>query len=195
MGNKIWNEVKVLGLTLLIIGVAFVGVNYQYFGAQVMYYINRGGSDLEVMETRASNRIYIQSLGLEAPLVYIDEIGEPIFQDALAQGVVHYPGTAAIGHRGNAFFFGHSSDFPTKPGNYKTVFALLPHIEMGDEVVLTDKDGKVYRYQVFDTHVVKPTDTQWLNQETEGKSLLTLQTSYPVGTALQRFLVRAELVK
>lgn len=190
--NRVWGEVKVMILTLLIVAAGFVGLNYQYFGAQLNYYFGNRG-EVRIAEMREPNMIYIDSLGIEAPLVYIEEIGEPVFQEALANGVVHYPGTAEIGKRGNTFFFGHSSDFPTKPGSYKTVFALLPHIEMGAEILLTNDQGRVYAYEVFETHVVKPADTQWLEQDHEGRSLVTLQTSYPVGTALQRFLVRGEL--
>lgn len=194
--KNIWlQEIKKVLWAALVVAGLFVLVNYQYFGKQVVFWWQQfNHAEQEVVEHDQPNMIYIHSLGIGAPLVYIEELGEPVFQAALAKGVVHYPGTAAIGRPGNAFFFGHSSDFPTKPGNYKTVFALLPQIKIGDEVVLTDDKGVVYRYVVEQTHVVGPKDVDWLQQGDGSQSLLTLQTSYPVGTALKRFLVRGRLV-
>ena len=140
------------------------------------------------------NRITIAALKIEAPLVYIDNVGEGYFQEALQFGVVHYPGTALLGSYGNAFYFGHSSDFNYKAGEYKTVFALLPQIGIGAEIKTTDAGGRVYVYEVFNTLVVSPAQTEVLAQGDRSEQILTLQTSYPVGTAFKRFIVQAKLV-
>jgi LPXTG-site transpeptidase (sortase) family protein len=192
--NGWWEIANGLIILLLIVGV-FVGANYQYFYKQAGYWwrTNITHQPVKPVEYRTPNTIYLPALEIEAPLVYLEEIGEPAFQAALANGVVHYPNTAGIGEFGNAFFFGHSSDFATKPGNYKTVFALLPHSKIGDEIVVTDDKGKVFKYKVSETMVVGPKDTQWLQQGERKEKMITLQTSYPVGTALKRFLVRGLL--
>ena len=109
-------------------------------------------------------------------------------------GIVHYPGTAKPGEYGNAFYFGHSSDFAYKVGKYKTVFALLPQIELGDAIEITDADGQLYVYEVFNTLVVSPTQTEVLSQGDRSERLLSLQTSYPVGTAFKRFIAQAKLI-
>lgn len=193
--NKLGRLLVLVGIMLGAMVLLFVGVNFEYFNKQVAFWWSENviQSPVEVVETREPNTIYIESLGIKAPLIYTDETEERKFQEALALGVVHYPNTAEVGERGNAFFFGHSSDFPTKPGNYKTVFALLPHIQMGQEIVVTDAKGVVYRYEAVSTHVVKPTDTQWLQQGDRSEAIITLQTSYPVGTAINRFLVIGKL--
>ncbi len=186
-----------------IVLVVFVALNFGFVRANMEYWwqicCGGGYGEQSKEETNTPNMLYISSLGVEAPLVYMeDEGGKPSeadFQTALENGVVHYPGTAEVGELGNAYFFGHSSDFPTKPGEYKSVFALLPKIAMGEQIVLTDERGKRFVYQAFETHVVAPTDTHWLEQGDRKERLLTLQTSYPVGTALKRFLVRARLVE
>lgn len=193
--NKIIRVVVFLGITVVSMLLLFVGVNFEYFTKQIGFWWgeNVSKTPVEVVEKREPNTIYIESLGIQAPLVYTDETEERKFQEALAFGVVHYPGTAEVGEKGNAFFFGHSSDFPTKPGNYKTVFALLPHIQMGQEIIVTDAKGVVYKYETVATHIVKPTDTQWLKQGDRSEAMITLQTSYPVGTAINRFLVIGKL--
>lgn len=141
-----------------------------------------------------ANMLYIPSLGITAPLVYADKADEKEFQSKLAEGVVHYPGTAAVGKPGNSYFFGHSSDLPWSKGKFKTVFANLPDIETGSKIYITNPTGVQYVYIVKNTVIVKPNDTSVLDQERTA-SMLSLQTSYPVGTAQKRFVVQAELVQ
>lgn len=139
------------------------------------------------------NTLYIPGLNLRAPIIYVTGSTEEIFQEALQAGVVHYPGTAVPGRPGNVYIFGHSSDFWWAKGNYKTVFALLPSIRPGAEIEVSDPEGNKFVYEVKSTKIVSPQDVQFLQQRDSGGSGLTLQTSYPLGTALRRFLVISEL--
>lgn len=139
------------------------------------------------------NRINISSLGINAPIVESEENNETSFQKALEKGVVHYPGTAKVGEFGNTYLFAHSSDFAFKGGEYKTVFALLPKIEKGAEIVVSNTEGVAFRYEVTDSFVANSTDLHLLDQKEFKEKLLTLQTSYPIGTALKRWIVTAKL--
>ncbi len=142
-----------------------------------------------------SSQLYIPKIGVRAPLVYIDTTRESSIQEALADGIVHYAGTAKPGEFGNAYFIGHSSDLPWKSGSYKTVFALLPYLRIGDQLVITTERAEPLTYRVVETKVVRPTDLSVLDQFRRERRLISLQTSYPVGTALRRFIVVAELVE
>ncbi|MDP3986246.1 MAG: class E sortase [Candidatus Veblenbacteria bacterium] len=137
----------------------------------------------------------ISSLKIEVPLLYVNQRSEKAFQLGLQQGVVQYPGTALPGQLGNMYVFGHSSDYRWAKGNYKTVFAKLPNIKKGAEVVVTDGAGKKYTYRVTSTAVALPSEVKYLSQYDYQRRILTVQTSYPVGTALKRFLAVAELVE
>lgn len=139
------------------------------------------------------DRLSIPALGIEAPIKYVVEKKESVFQTALKEGVVHYPSTANIGAFGNAYIFGHSSDFAWTGGDYKTVFALLTKAKTGMRIAVTDRSGNAYVYLVTGTKIVEPGDLSALDQAEYEKRLLTLQTSYPIGTALRRFIVTAEL--
>jgi len=139
------------------------------------------------------NRLYIPSLSIEAPILFIEKKTEAVYQEALKKGVVHFPGTAQVGELGNMYIFGHSSDYPWSGGEYKTVFALLPQIQDGALVVVTDGAGKKFEYRVIEARVVAKDDLSVLSQFEKKKRLLTVQTSYPLGTALKRFIVVAEL--
>jgi LPXTG-site transpeptidase (sortase) family protein len=135
--------------------------------------------------------MFIPGVDIRAPLIYIERKDEGSIQKALQKGVVHYAGTAKPGEYGNAYFVGHSSDLPWAQGDYKTVFALLPELKAEDRFYLSNASGTTFVYKVLTTRVVNPTDMSVLDQQGKKERLLTLQTSYPLGTALKRFLVIA----
>lgn len=145
------------------------------------------------LETDEPNRLIITERGIQAPIVYVNEANEDIFQNALASGVVHYPGTAHPGERGNPYIFGHSSDYFWKPGDYKTVLAPLIDIPLDTEVRITNDAGELFIYRVIETKIVGPHDVTVLDQQNYERYLLTLQTSYPIGTALKRFIAVCEM--
>ena len=186
-----------VGLAVVVILV----LNGPYFWKQLNFILSRNNHPAaNTSQTKSSselvalaNMIWIDSLGVEAPIQYVDQADEKTFQAALINGVVHYPGTAMPGQLGNDYIFGHSSDYLWSKGHYKTAFALLPRIADGAEIKITDSKGQLYIYIVKKRLVVGPTDVQYLGQYNYQKKLLTVQTSYPIGTALKRYLVIAEL--
>lgn len=197
----VYKILKVLLLLALIAGIGFMLLNFSYFSQQLGYFFDRVfvsevQRDFRRQEKNIQqqpNELYIPSLEIRAPIIYTEVTDETGFQLALQNGVVHYPGTARIGEAGNTYIFGHSSDFAFAKGDYKTVFALLPHIELGAEILLADERGEIYKYIVNEKFVAEKTDTHLLKQDTNFRKILTLQTSYPVGTALRRYIVKAEL--
>ncbi len=156
-----------------------------------------GLGPIEMVSASASStlpvRLAIPKLGIDAPVVEPAARSEKAYQQALENGVVHFPGTAMPGQAGNAYFFGHSSDYLWAPGSYKDVFAKLMSVRIGDEIEVTNASGTPFRYVVTGTKVVSPKDLSVLSQGDGVKKMLTLQTSYPLGTALKRFIVTADL--
>ena len=191
--NRIWIDIVQVGLLVVLVTVA---INWGYFTKQVSAWFT-----YDVMGTTAPgevqldqpDRLAIPSLGLAVPLVYVDTTDEVTFQHGLENGVVHYPGTAIPGERGNAYFFGHSSDYAFKAGHYKTVFAILPRIEVGAKVYITDRTGQQFVYTVTEKKIVEAKDVSVLGQPSSKQKILTLQTSWPLGTALKRYVVVGEL--
>jgi len=199
---KIW--FKSIFYSLLLLFVLAVAINFHYFYANFKFAVFGKPAVLDERFRKAvsgeqavmdKNYLLIPSLGIQAPVVYTSEKSDQAFSVALKDGVVHYPGTALPGERGNCYIFGHSSDYPWKAGNYKTVLALLPKIAVGAEVLVSDPSGAIFRYRVNKTLVAGPDEAGLLNQYNYQKQILTLQTSYPIGTALKRFIVQAELAK
>ena len=140
------------------------------------------------------NMVFIDKLSIAAPIIYVEQNSEAAFQEGLQKGVVHYPGTPQVGQSGNVYIFGHSSDFIYSSGKFKTVFTLLPKIQIGDLITVSDKGGTPYIYKVIATKIVSPKDLSVLDQQNFQKKFLSLQTSYPIGTALKRFVAVAELL-
>lgn len=192
---------------LAALAMLFLLFNAKYIWEQVKYAFNKpevvvvenevkiASDNQQDTQVTQPNLVSIPSLGITAPVVESAGNTEADFQQALQHGVVRYPGTAKPGQIGNVYLFGHSSDFPFKKGDYKTVFALLPNIADKAEIKLSDEQGSLHVYQVVNRFVANTTDVHLLSQETNGKKILTLQTSYPVGTALQRYIVQAELAQ
>lgn len=178
-------------------------LNWGFISARVSFFLHKPNSAtvirpksepvLPLEGSWPKDTLAIPSLGISAPVIYNVEQSEDAFQVALQRGVVHYPGSGLPGEVGNVYIFGHSSDYAWSKGEFKSVFAVLPKIEKGAEIKLTDSKGFMYTYLVTNQFVVGPKDVSVLSQDTKGKRMLTVQTSYPIGTALKRYVVQAEL--
>lgn len=189
-----------IAASLLAAALIFIAINGGYFFKQLKFLFykpqitqNQNSNTDSEEEKGQPNQISIPSLGISAPIVESKESNEQSFQEALKSGVVHYPGTAEAGQPGNPYLFAHSSDFAFKGGDYKTVFALLPSISKGADIVVSNEDGQIFHYEVIESFVANKDDVHLLDQNTNGEKRLTLQTSYPIGTALKRWIVIAKL--
>jgi len=113
-------------------------------------------------------------------------------QEALREGVVHYPYTSNPHQYGNVFITGHSSYYPWDKGQYKDIFALLHTMEIGDEYFIYFENNK-YKYQVTEIFEIEADDISALEQPIDQR-ISTLMTCTPLGTVLRRLIVRGELV-
>lgn len=117
---------------------------------------------------------------------------EKDIQEALKNGVVHYPGTSLPGELGNAVFTGHSSYYAWDPGRFKDVFSLLHEVKIGDKIIIFHNQKK-FVYEVFDISVVKPAQINVLAETQDER--ITLITCTPLGTNLKRLVVSARRTK
>jgi len=147
------------------------------------------------------NRIIIPCIEVHAPIREAKDSNpnfndwnmiEGQIQNALQDGVVHFPGTVYPGERGNAFLTGHSSYYPWDSGHYKDVFALLPQIEIGDKIFIWQNQKK-YAYRVNNKKEVSPEKVEVLDPTDDYR--LTLMTCTPIGTTLRRLIVTAQLLE
>ena len=134
-------------------------------------------------ETRSTEPVNVRAiltipdLGLEVP-VYSDSS-----QFNMDRGAGLIPGTSEPGEPGNIGISGHRDGY----------FRVLKDIQQGSEILLQTPTGK-QRYVISETFIVDPIDVEVL--EPGSSDSLTLVTCYPfyfVGSAPQRFIVRAEI--
>ena len=179
--------------------VLFAVANFPYLWKNFRYHTSgpeiASPDSSSFSEKVEPNTLWLPSLNIQAPIKYVEEASDDAFQEALRAGVVHFPGTALPGQFGNVYIFGHSSDNLWAKGDYKTVFAFLPNIKLDERIDISDAEGNKFVYKVIETRIISPKDTQFLDQGNYKKKRLTLQTSYPLGTALESFIVIAKLVE
>jgi sortase A len=125
----------------------------------------------------AQGLLRIPVLDLEVPIY------EGTSAENLNRGAGHIAGTAALGESGNAGVAGHRDGF----------FRKLKDARL-EQIIYLDLPGRTLRYRVAELSLVEPTASGVLAPAKI--SSLTLVTCYPfyfVGSAPQRFIVRAEL--
>lgn len=110
----------------------------------------------------------------------------------LSEHLVQYFGTSIPGENGTAVIFGHSTlPYLFNAKNYKTIFATLHTLKIGDEL-FAQVQGVTYRYKIFSILITSPEDTNMFSQSYD-HSYITLVTCTPPGTIWKRLVVRATL--
>ena len=78
---------------------------------------------------------------------------------------------------------------------YGAIFQDIHELKPGDEITLSDGNGRRYTYRVSEEYEAEPVDTWVLDPNLgEGQGMLTLITCYPLGQNTHRWVVFAELV-
>jgi len=140
------------------------------------------------------DEVIIPKINVQIPLVFDAKSNEKAdFEAALDRGVSHYPTTALPGEKGNASFFGHSSNNIFNPGKYKFAFVLLNELVPGDTFYINYK-GVSYAYQVYDKKIVEPSAVEILNPVADKTATAMLVTCDPPGTTLHRLVIWGEQV-
>ncbi len=118
-------------------------------------------------------------------------VREGVDSGTLSRAVGHVPSTSLPGEGGNFAIAAHRD----------TLFRALKDIHQGDLVEFQSTAG-TYKYEVFSTRIVKPSDVSVLRPDggevsSKPAALLTMITCYPfyyVGSAPKRFIVQAKLI-
>jgi sortase A len=134
-------------------------------------------------------RLTVPALGrVQDVPVYDAAKGE--YEDAMHDGTAHVKGTGFPWQDGaNVYIAGHRVGYPGTKSNL--VFWDLDKLKKGDEILLTDADGKRYTYKVFDKFVVDPSAVRIL-RPVPGRSVVSLQTC-TLPDYSRRLVVQGEL--
>ena len=111
-------------------------------------------------------------------------------EKALHDGTLHVAGTGfPWQEEANVYIAGHRLGFPGTKSH--RVFWDLNELENGDEIVLTDANGREYTYRVYKTFVVDPGDVH-VTRPVAGKNVVSLQTC-TLPDYSRRLIVQGEL--
>lgn len=130
-------------------------------------------------------KLTIPKLKVESEQVFVDS-------NNLSDGLVHLPGSALPGEKGNVFISGHSA--LSKFFNLQhAAFANLTDIKKGDEIVI-EANGSKFRYKVTSLKVVNPTDVSVINSPDELGRYISLMTCVPPGLNFKRLIVLGKMI-
>jgi len=150
----------------------------------------------ETLPLPSNARLVIDSIGVNAPIVFDVQNNNDLIYKQLENGVVHYSATAKPGNTGTAIVLGHSSAYPWYKGNYGAVFALLSKLNVGDRFYVQYSDGRTFIFEMVSATIFNPfTDDQKIKdlEETSGSNIILL-SCYPVGTNYKRIAIFAQQV-
>jgi sortase A len=131
----------------------------------------------------------------------IEQIGvydAPVFDSdshwALANGISHNPETSlpwSPTAQRNVYLAGHRMGYR---GTWsRMIFYNLDELAQGDRVLLKDRTGRRYEYEVSEVFLADPEDV-WVMGQVRGRDMVTLQTCTPIPTFEKRLIVRADRV-
>lgn len=136
--------------------------------------------------------LLIPKIGVNTKIIAQVDPGKPKdYEEALKGGVAQAKNTAFPGQEGTVYLFGHSSAFFWSPGASNRVFALLPKLKEGDQIILFF-EGRRFVYQVVEKKITSPSDVAYF-LSLPGQKRLVLQTCWPLGTDWQRYVVVAQI--
>jgi sortase A len=116
-------------------------------------------------------------------------IVEGVGRDELRKGPGHVPSTVLPGQPGTFGVSGHRT-------TYGAPFYRLNELAKGDTITIVTREA-IYTYSVTRTAIVRPTDTQVLDNvigpDDKPKATITLTTCHPRYSARQRLIVFGDL--
>jgi sortase A len=128
---------------------------------------------------------------IDIPKIQLDNkvVVEGVGREELRKGPGHVPSTVLPGQDGTFGVSGHRT-------TYGAPFYRLDELEKGDTITVVTREA-IYTYTVTRTAVVRPTDTQVLDNvrgpNGELKATITLTTCHPRYSARQRLIVFGDL--
>ena len=128
---------------------------------------------------------------LDIPKIGLDNkvIVEGVGRDELRKGPGHVPSTVLPGQPGTFGVSGHRT-------TYGAPFYRLNELAKGDTITVVTREA-IYTYSVTRTAIVRPTDTQVLDNvigpDDKPKATITLTTCHPRYSARQRLIVFGDL--
>lgn len=139
-------------------------------------------------ETKAS----YQEFSITVPKLKIEGAKVLVDSNDLSNNLVHLPGSALPGEKGNVFISGHSA--LSRFFNFKqALFANLTDLKKGDQIVI-ETGGAKFKYEVAGFKVVDPKDLSVINAPESQGRYISLMTCVPPGLNFKRLVVLGKMI-
>lgn len=136
-------------------------------------------------------RIVIDSVNIDWIVSSPESASIAVLDQALQEGVVHYPGSGTLSDTSNMFLFGHSSYLPVVYNPAYQVFNNLEKTQIGDYIRVYSNKAE-YIYKVSSVSLVDASEAMVTFKTGEKK--LTLSTCNSFGSKDERYVVEADFV-
>jgi LPXTG-site transpeptidase (sortase) family protein len=183
--RRLPTALTVLGVILLV----YVGTQYgqmffeqrsleQKWITQQQEQVMHAGPTANQIVQMGLTRISIPKIDLSAIVV------EGTDHHALKLGPGHLAGTSSAGAEGNSVITAHRDTF----------FRHIVELKKGD-LIMVQRDGKTYTYEVSSQRIVKPDDVSVIQPTSDNRlTLITCYPTYYIGPAPERLIVTSKLV-
>lgn len=163
--------------------------NNQILGVSIQ---NKDNFSSFISTLRRETQPNFTQFSLSIPKLKMDKTQVYVDSNDLSQGLIHLPGSALPGEKGNVFVSGHSA--LSKFLNLKKApFANLTDLKKGDEIIL-DVLGVKYRYAVSELKVVNPNDLSVINTPEPLGRYISLMTCVPPGLNFKRLIILGKMI-
>lgn len=129
---------------------------------------------------------------LSIPKIKIDNMDVFVDSNDLSKGLVHLPGAALPGEKGNVFISGHSALSRWLPFS-NAPFAKLIDLKKGDQIIMKAASAK-FTYEVIDLKIVDPKDLSMLKPPEDQGRYVSLMTCVPPGLNFKRLIVLGKIL-
>lgn len=155
----------ILAFVLIIFGAGLIfWVTYQHIWESGPQKISQSQAvEQRIKANSKPTKIYIPKL--QRTLDISDGYVENNRWKVATTGVSYLTTSGTIGKVGNAVIYGH---------NTTNILGGLWMVQTGDFVEVTDNNGKVYKYEIFERKEIKPSEVEILNQTNDAR--LTIYT-------------------
>lgn len=145
-----------------------------------------------VSTQKRENQIAYTQFSLSVPKLKIDRAKVSVDSNELTKGLVHLPGSALPGEKGNVFISGHSAASPLF--SFKTaLFAKLTDLKKGDEIEVLAQ-GAQFKYEVVGMKAVDPKDLSVIAAPEPQGRYISLMTCVPPGLNFKRLVVLGKMI-
>ncbi|MBI2597349.1 class E sortase [Candidatus Daviesbacteria bacterium] len=145
-----------------------------------------------VSATSRETPVNFNEFSLTIPKLKINQAPVLVDSNDLSKGLVHLPGSALPGEKGNIFISGHSA--LNKLFSLKSVpFANLTNLKKGDQI-LVEALGVKFKYEVFEIKVVDPSDLSVIAPSDPQGRYISLMTCVPPGLNYKRLVVLGKMI-